>query len=373
MTNHNMLTFKELLNLEESELMSELFDNPYKVDYEGAKNLSSYNDRTQEHTYKFHDHENNPYHVIITHDNKTGEAELSFHDKDGRQSKTGSAGKHAARIFSSVADAMEQHKKKNPNISSFFFSSTKRGLDPEKRDTRGFLYKKFAASQGGYSEEGRYATNHYIPVTEQSFSDLVASSSRFSKDMKSFVKNNKSTNDIQAREPAEPLPKFKSSEKKLEPKVDFTGSRYDLGNGQIVDPSTVTNNKINPRREINLRKDYRSPPGGYPENIKDRLAAADARPGEPPMPGSGPYRFKRADPLKTSPSVPVEKPAEPPPKPKLRPTQVTDTPPKPKLRPTAAQEPVQKKQSFQSAFAAAKKAGLKKFSWNNMTYNTRTK
>jgi hypothetical protein len=97
--------------------------------------------------------------------------------------------------------------------------------------------------------------------------------------------------------------------------VDFTGSRYDLGNGQTVDPSKVTN-KINPQREIKLRKDYRSPPAGYPDSIKDRLAAAEAG-NEPPMPGSGPYKTKQSDPLKTPPAVPVE-PTKPP-KPKLRP------------------------------------------------------
>jgi hypothetical protein len=62
---------------------------------------------------------------------------------------------------------MKQHKQKNPNTSSFFFSSTKKGLNPGEKDTRGMLYKRLAASQGGHSEEGRYATNHYIPVNEK--------------------------------------------------------------------------------------------------------------------------------------------------------------------------------------------------------------
>jgi hypothetical protein len=56
-----------------------------------------------------------------------------------------------------------------------------------------------------------------------------------------------------------------------------------------------------------------------------------------------------------------------------KPTQVTVTPPKPKLRPTTAQAPVQKKQSFDRAFADAKKRGDKVFKWNNKSYNTRTK
>jgi len=100
-------------------------------------------------------------------------------------------------------------------------------------------------------------------------------------------------------------------------KVDYTGSRYDLGGGQSIDPSKVTN-KINPQREIKLRKDYRSPPAGYPDSIKDRLAAAEAG-NEPPMPGSGPYKTKQSDPLKTSPAVPKTAGDKIVPKPKLRP------------------------------------------------------
>jgi hypothetical protein len=53
-------------------------------------------------------------------------------------------------------------------------------------------------------------------------------------------------------------------------------------------------------------------------------------------------------------------------------TSNSPTPPKPKLRPTAAQAPVQKKQSFGSAFADAKKRGDKVFKWNNKSYTTRT-
>ena len=138
-------------------------------------------------------------------------------------------------------------------------------------------------------------------MAEQSFSDLVASDPGFSKNMKSFVKNNEITRKIQAREPTE-LPKFTPSER-VKP-VDFTGSRYDLGNGQTVDPSKVTN-KINPQREIKLRKDYRSPPAGYPDSIKDRLAAAEAG-NEPPMPGSGPYKTKQSDGIEFETPGPVE-------------------------------------------------------------------
>ena len=97
-------------------------------------------------------------------------------------------------------------------------------------------------------------------MTEQSFSDLVASDPGFSKSMKSFSKNNKITRKIQAREPAE-LPKFKPSER-LEP-VDFTGSRYDLGNGQTLDPSSISNKPI-----AKLDKAYTS------GNFNTALAAA---------------------------------------------------------------------------------------------------
>jgi hypothetical protein len=83
-------------------------------------------------------------------------------------------------------------------------------------------------------------------ILEQSFSDLVASEPGFSKSMKSFVKNNEITKKIQAREPTE-LPKFKPSAK-VEPvdytAVDYTGSRYDLGNGQTLDPSSISNKPI---------------------------------------------------------------------------------------------------------------------------------
>ena len=50
-------------------------------------------------------------------------------------------------------------------------------------------------------------------------------------------------------------------------------------------------------------------------------------------------------------SVPVEKPAEPP-KPKLRPTQVTDTPPKPKLRPVTPPKPIRTARSDVWLFCA---------------------
>jgi hypothetical protein len=223
-------------------------------------------------------------------------------------------------------------------------------------------------------------------MTEQSFSDLVASDPGFSKNMKSFVKNNEITRKIQAREPTE-LPKFTPSER-VKP-VDFTGSRYDLGNGQTVDPSKVTN-KINPQREIKLRKDYRSPPAGYPDSIKDRLAAAEAG-DEPPMPGSGPYKTKQSDPLKTSPAVPKTAVDKIVPKPKLRPERkpaITNTDntkgpvaiPKPKSmdlnftsknKKQAVAPETNKKQTFKQAFAAAPEGS--KFTWNGKTYLRKTK
>ena len=110
---------------------------------------------------------------------------------------------------------------------------------------------------------------------------------------------------------------------KREP-VDFTGSRY--GNDGVIDQdkATIQNQK-------QLRKNYQQPPGyDTPafDKTKQKMAAADARPGEPPMPGAGPYKTKQSNPLKTPRAVPV-----PIPKPKAKPPEIDQRVPRPKLRP----------------------------------------
>jgi len=179
-------------------------------------------------------------------------------------------------------------------------------------------------------------------------------------------------------------------------KVDYTGSRYDLGNGQSIDPSSISN-KPNAKRELGLRKDYRSPPAGYPTSVKDRLAAAEAG-DEPPTPGSGPYKTTYSDPLKTPPAVPKTAVDKVVPKPKLRPTQEPAVPPpKPKLRPLdntkqAVSIPEPKsmdlnftskskkqdvtsasnnKETFKQIFARTPEG--QKFTWNGKTYLRKTK
>jgi hypothetical protein len=168
-------------------------------------------------------------------------------------------------------------------------------------------------------------------------------------------------------------------------KVDYTGSRYDLGGGKTLDPAKMSD-KPNPQRELGLRKDYRSPPAGYPSSIKDRLAGAEAG-NEPPTPGSGPYKTKQSDPLKSVPAVPVAAKTKIIPKPKLRPTQEPAVlPPKPKLRPldntkqavsipkpksTGIVDTQPKKQTFKQAFAAAKEGST--FEWQGKKYKRTTK
>ena len=157
-------------------------------------------------------------------------------------------------------------------------------------------------------------------------------------------------------------------------KVDYTGSRYDLGGGQSIDPSSISN-RPNTKRELGLRKDYRSPPAGYPSSIKDRLAGTEAG-NEPPTPGSGPYKTRQSDPLKTSPAVPKATVNNIVPKPKLRPerpslnnTKQAVSIPEPKS--TGIVDKQLKKQTFKQAFAAAPEGS--EFTWNGKKYKRITK
>jgi hypothetical protein len=152
----------------------------------------------------------------------------------------------------------------------------------------------------------------------------------FSPDMQNFLKNNEMNRKMKAREPAEPskfAPLDPNWQEKMNNKfnaiinskpVDFSGSRY--GDEGIVSDQ----DKVTRQNQKQLRKDYQQPPGyDTPafNRAKERMAAADARDGEPPMPGAGPYKTRQADPLNTPPSVPVE-PTKPP-IPKAKPKQIT--------------------------------------------------
>jgi len=135
---------------------------------------------------------------------------------------------------------------------------------------------------------------------------------KFSSDMDNWLKNNETTRKIKAREPTEP-PKFAPLDPNWQEKmnnkfnaiinskpVDFSGSRY--GDEGIVSDQ----DKITRQNQNRLRRDYQQPPGyDTPafDKAKERMAAADARDGEPPMPGSGPYKTKQSDPLKTPPII----------------------------------------------------------------------
>lgn len=167
----------------------------------------------------------------------------------------------------------------------------------------------------------------------------------FSPDMQNFLKNNEMNRKMKAREPAEPS-KFSPSDPNWQEKmnnkfnaiinskpVDFSGSRY--GDEGIVSDQ----DKVTRQNQKQLRKDYQQPPGyDTPafNRAKERMAAADARDGEPPMPGAGPYKTRRADPLNTPPPVPV-----PIPKPKAKPPEIDQRVPRPKMRPDK-QGPIQR-------------------------------
>lgn len=165
----------------------------------------------------------------------------------------------------------------------------------------------------------------------------------FSPDMQNFLKNNEMNRKMKSKEPAEPskfAPLDPNWQEKMNNKfnaianskpVDFSGSRY--GDEGIVSDQ----DKITRQNQNRLRRDYQQPPGyDTPafDKAKERMAAADARDGEPPMPGAGPYKFKRADPLKTPQSVPIGPTSSTNiQKPKAKPAEIDQRVPRPKARP----------------------------------------
>lgn len=214
----------------------------------------------------------------------------------------------------------------------------------------------------------------------------------FSPDMQNFLKNNEMNRKMKAREPAEPskfAPLDPNWQEKMNNKfnaiinskpVDFSGSRY--GNEGIVSDQ----DKITRQNQKQLRKDYRQPPGyDTPafNKAKERMAAADARDGEPPMPGAGPYKTRQTDPLNTPQAVPVA-PVKPP-IPKLRPERkpaITNTDntkgavaiPKPDsvgINVKSSKKAPEKKETFAQIFARTPEG--QEFVWNNKKFIRRTK
>lgn len=88
--------------------------------------------------------------------------------------------------------------------------------------------------------------------------------------------------------------------------VDFTGSRYSAGPNDVKMVDNSLNQNWRSKREG--MKSYQQPPGEDTPRFnraKERMAAADSVGKEPPMPGAGPYKTGRTDPLNTAPIVPV--------------------------------------------------------------------
>lgn len=176
---------------------------------------------------------------------------------------------------------------------------------------------------------------------------------------------------------------------KPEPSI-FEGANSPLAGVESYDPRKVNFRDIKKERE--LRKPYRSPPAGYPESVKDRLAAADNSgvPSEYPLPGAGPYARRES---KVMVPVPVRAPV-----PKARPaglgarkanetvvfktprgsgeSVVYKTPAKSsgsKSVSSAPKKTAPKRQRFNDAFASAKKQGKRTFVFEGRRFSTKTK
>lgn len=193
--------------------------------------------------------------------------------------------------------------------------------------------------------------------------------------------------------------------KRLDREKLFEGANSPLAEVESYDPRKTTFRDI--KRERELRQQYRSPPAGYPESVKERLSAADVSgiSSDFPLPGAGPYARRES---KVMVSVPT-----PVPRPKARPTDlvtrranetvVTKTPrkggetviyktprgggsstvykteaapktPAKKTKPvtkSAPKRPAAKRQTFNEAFAAARRKGQKAFSYGGRQYSTK--
>lgn len=158
-----MLSFKQFLE--------ESLDNPYDIisHTSGKTRTGTY------HTFHFKDHKDRNHTISITRRNKSDDAEVVFFDHKLGMHKSGNAGHHAIKIFSTVKHAMDKFSNHEDakGLKNFRFDSSKE-LDKNapgrkkqyKEGSRSKLYRKMAERAGGYSSENEKNITHIIPVNQ---------------------------------------------------------------------------------------------------------------------------------------------------------------------------------------------------------------
>lgn len=156
-----MLSFKQFLK--------ESLDNPYDITSHtsGKTRTGTY------HTFHFRDHKDRNHTISITRRNKSNDAEVVFFDHNLGMHKSGNAGHHAIKIFSTVKHAMDKfsNHEDGHGLENFRFDSSKEldknalGRKKQYREgSRSKLYRKMTERAGGHSVESEKSTTHFIPV-----------------------------------------------------------------------------------------------------------------------------------------------------------------------------------------------------------------